>query len=434
MKTRAKKFILSLTIFAVMASIAAVALFGTLFGTLFGESYINKGNNAFAVSETAVSEPQNYDNFTFKNDFPVNASSDRPRFGRVNFDVDFSEEVRLTVSIEVFGDNAAVNNVYAETKVDGISGEDVKFSLTDGSLTGSGGAVSGGVYSKEVIDYSAITVVAEDVNGNSNRYAIDLSAFDRAGIVEYYNKFVAVDPDRFSIDKRTELYRAFEALEVEFESGTVSESLTAAKRAVDSCLSGTIAVSVKNLSSSANVPTGISVSPIPFEGTDLIVGVEANVYVDDADVDIAELSDRKQLAAELSGYRNAVVAAFSMKLKSGSEEGAENKIFGSVEVGLNLPVYAEIAKVYRYENGTMVPLSINIEGNRLTFTTDAFGEFYLVSERESAAPAADGLYIGSKFYPSEILWAAGGIVAGIAVLAGVTVLIILIVRNKKSRR
>ena len=123
-----------------------------------------------------------------------------------------------------------------------------------------------------------------------------------------------------------------------------------------------------------------------------------------------------------------------MKLKSGSEEGAENKIFGSVEVGLNLPVYAEIAKVYRYENGTMVPLSINIEGNRLTFTTDAFGEFYLVSERESAAPAADGLYIGSKFYPSEILWAAGGIVAGIAVLAGATVLIILIVRNKKSRR
>ena len=301
-------------------------------------------------------------------------------------------------------------------------------------MTGSGGAVSGGVYSKEVIDYSAITVVAEDVNGNSNRYAIDLSAFDRAGIVEYYNKFVAVDPDRFSIDKRTELYRAFEALEVEFESGTVSESLTAAKRAVDNCLSGTIAVSVKNLSSSANVPTGISVSPIPFEETDLIVGVEANVYVDDADVDIAELSDRKQLAAELSGYRNAVVAAFSMKLKSGSEEGAENKIFGSVEVGLNLPVYAEIAKVYRYENGTMVPLSINIEGNRLTFTTDAFGEFYLVSERESAAPAADGLYIGSKFYPSEILWAAGGIVAGIAVLAGVTVLIILIVRNKKSRR
>lgn len=430
MKTRAKKFILSLTIFAVMASIAAVALFGTLFGGL----YIDKGNNAFAVSETAVSEPQTYDNFTLRRNSPVNASSDRPRFGRVSFDVDFSEEVRLTVSIEVFGDNAAVNNVYAETKVDGISGEDVKFSLTDGSLTGSGGAVSGGVYSKEVIDYSAITVVAEDVNGNSNQYAIDLSAFDRAGIVEYYNKFVAVDPDRFSIDKRTELYRAFEALEVEFESGTVSESLTTAKRAVDNCLSGTIAVSVKNLSSSANVPTGISVSPIPFEETDLIVGVEANVYVDDADVDIAELSDRKQLAAELSGYRNAVVAAFSMKLKSGSEEGAENKIFGSVEVGLNLPVYAEIAKVYRYENGTMVPLSINIEGNRLTFTTDAFGEFYLVSERESAAPAADGLYIGSKFYPSEILWAAGGIVAGIAVLAGVTVLIILIVRNKKSRR
>ena len=136
MKTRAKKFILSLTIFAVMASIAAVALFGTL----FGGSDINKGNNAFAVSETAVSEPQTYDNFTFKNNFPVNASSDRPRFGRVSFDVDFSEEVRLTVSIEVFGDNAALNNVYAETKVDGISGEDVKFSLTDGSLTGSGGA------------------------------------------------------------------------------------------------------------------------------------------------------------------------------------------------------------------------------------------------------------------------------------------------------
>ena len=81
----------------------------------------------------------------------------------------------------------------------------------------------------------------------------------------------------------------------------------------------------------------------------------------------------------------------------------------------------------------MVPLSMNIEGNRLTFETDSFGEFYLVSERESEAPEADGIYIGDKFFPSEMLWTAGGIVAGVAVLCGVTALIVLLVKNKKSR-
>ena len=424
MKTAFKKFIsYTLSLFALCAAVLSLAS---------ATAFIGNTNIAYAVSEQGytVSENQHIANNSAS---VTSRAGEAPRFGNVVFDVDFSEDVRLEIDIEVFGDAVKVAEVYAETERDGLAGEDVKLKLTDGSLTGSGGAVSGGVYSAEVADYNAVTVVAKDVAGNESRYAVDLDAFDRAGIVEYYNKFISVDPDRFSIDKRTELYSAFEALEVVFESGGVSEELTAAKRAVDACLSGTIAVSVKNLSSSANVPTGISVSPIPFEATDLIVGIEANVYVDEVALSESELAARKQLAAELTGYRNAVVAAFSMKLRSGAESGEEKNVFSNVEIGLNLPVYSEIAKVFRYENGAMVPLSMNIEGNRLTFETDSFGEFYLVSERESEAPEADGIYIGDKFFPSEMLWTAGGIVAGVAVLCGVTALIVLLVKNKKSR-
>ena len=424
MKTAFKKFIsYTLSLFALCAAVLSLAS---------ATAFIGNTNIAYAVSEQGYTVSENQ--HTANNSASVTSrAGEPPRFGNVVFDVDFSEDVRLEIDIEVFGDAVKVAEVYAETERDGLAGEDVKLKLTDGSLTGSGGAVSGGVYSAEVADYNAVTVVAKDVAGNESRYAVDLDAFDRAGIVEYYNKFISVDPDRFSIDKRTELYSAFEALEVVFESGGVSEELTAAKRAVDACLSGTIAVSVKNLSSSANVPTGISVSPIPFEATDLIVGIEANVYVDEVALSESELAARKQLAAELTGYRNAVVAAFSMKLRSGAESGEEKNVFSNVEIGLNLPVYSEIAKIFRYENGAMVPLSMNIEGNRLTFETDSFGEFYLVSERESEAPEADGIYIGDKFFPSEMLWTAGGIVAGVAVLCGVTALIVLLVKNKKSR-
>ena len=82
----------------------------------------------------------------------------------------------------------------------------------------------------------------------------------------------------------------------------------------------------------------------------------------------------------------------------------------------------------------MVPLRAEIEGNRMIFYTDALGEFYLVSERESSSPQADGVTIGGTFIPSSTLWIAGGIVAGVAVLAGGIALTVLIVRNKKSRR
>ena len=378
-------------------------------------------------TETSVAESANFSENASKN----NRATDAPRFGNITYDVDFSEGIMLRLNIEVFSDLTKLTTVSGEHVEPGNVTEEESFILTDGSLKPSTEGGSAGVYSLEVCYFDAIIVVARNTAGVESEYSIDLKGFDRQGIIEYYNKFVAVRLERYSVEKGIELNAAFEALEIEFESGGVNENLTAAKRAVDSALSPSISVSVKNLSYSDNIPTGISISPLPFDGCDLIVGAGAALNVDDVNADAETVLERKRVAQELSGYRNAVVAAFSLKLMTGD---VENNLTSTAEIGLNLPIFAGIARIYRFEGGTMVPLRAEIEGNRMIFYTDALGEFYLVSERESSSPQADGVTIGGTFIPSSTLWIAGGIVAGVAVLAGGIALTVLIVRNKKSRR
>lgn len=342
--------------------------------------------------------------------------------GGVSFDVDFSEGRGVWVEVSARDNLSGVATVYVSA-ADG--GDDKILTLVDGANATYAGDCSG--YG----DFIRIT--ATDRAGNSASTEYDLRQLDADKIAEYMQIYSGLDPERFTTDGWIEVQAAFEALENALEAGASNTSeLASCEQRLLLARGYGVKVVTRYTDVSDSVPTGLSVQNVNQASTDALIGSELILTIGKVtSASEEEVQDSERLAATLSGYKNPVVSAFNLSLISGTQSV---NIGEPLVVTVNLPSVSSVAKIYRYSSGALRQISSSITSGRITFTVDQSGDFYLVGDDERAQPEEEkGLSIGDKFFPASVLWTAGGIVAGVAVAAGVIAFTVLYVKNKRAK-
>lgn len=346
--------------------------------------------------------------------------------GEVSMDVDFSMGRGAYIAVTVGDALGGIARVY----VSSAEGETL-FSLVDGSTA----SEETNIYASDCLDAGAeyLYITAEDVAGNTATTGYDMRQLDRAKIREYLSVYAALDAERFTTAGRAELESAFEELESALEAGgTNTSDITAAEQRVARAMGSGVSVVTRYTDTSDGIPSGLSVPDIDISDSGVVIGDDVVLSIGAVtSISQEELDNNLRSVSAISGYRDPIVSAFTLSLTTGDQ----NIPLGSpLAVTVNMPSSAAVAKVYIYSGGAMRQLSSSITQGRITFYTSEMGDFYLVGDDERAGGDEEpGLTIGDRFFPASVLWTAGGIVLGVAVIAGVTAFLILYFRNKKTK-
>ena len=403
---------------------------GYKYGIIYGESAEQKYDYKGPFELTYEGDVRIYAYYYNEADDIVSISaqvncidSTAPYFsGVVSFDVDFSEGKGVWIEVSARDNLSGIATVYVSSS-DG--GNDKILTLVDGANA---------TYAADCSGYGDfIRITATDRAGNSSSTEYDLRQLDTDKIAQYMQIYDALDPVRFTTDGWIELQAAFEELERALEAGATNASdLAAAEQRVLLARGYGVKVITRYTDVSDSVPTGLSVQNVNQASTDALIGSELILTIGKITSASEEtVRDNSRSAATMSGYQNPIVSAFNLSLISGTQNV---NIGDPLVVTVNLPSSASVAKIYQYSSGALRQISSSVNAGRITFTVDQAGDFYLVGDDERAQPEEEkGVSIGGKFFPASLLWTAGGIVAGVAVAAGLIAVTALYLKNKRTK-
>ncbi len=327
--------------------------------------------------------------------------------------IDLMGESTLMLSVKPFDARSGIKRVYLKNYLSEFTLTDVKTYTLDAT---------------ERIGTS-VTIVAEDYAGNSVEYAYSLTGFDREKIVKYSELYSSLNKDAYDATAWIEVTRAFEQLAFLMSSqDSLSSEILVYSQTLEKLVEGKHAVKV-TVNEVIDGLTNDFKAEFILGSTNVKKGGTINVGVSKVRLNETELQEKYKIASTIAAFPAYEGYAFNLNLKD--VNGVTVTVYDYYKVSLSIPAVNKLAKVYCEDNGTIKQLSAEIKDGVITFRTKATGNFYFIVEDE-VVDRGEGLTIGGKFFPLNVLLIAGGAVLGVIVLTAiVTPLVIHLIKKKK---
>ncbi len=328
--------------------------------------------------------------------------------------VDLTGERVLTLSVKPFDARSGIKKVYLKNYLSEFTLTDVKtYSLDATERIG-----------------TSVTIVAEDYAGNTVEYAYSLSGFDREKIAKYSALYKSLNSDHYDATAWLEVTKAFERLSFLMSSqDSLSSEILVYSQTLEKLVEGKHSVNVKI----DEIIDGLSndfKAEFNQGSTNLKKGGTVNVGVSKVRLNETELQEKFKISSTIAAFPAYQGYAFNLTLKD--VNGVSVTVYDYYKVSLSIPAVNKLAKVYGEENGTIKQLSAEIKDGVITFRAKSAGNFYLIVEDE-VVERGEGLTIGGKFFPLNVLLIAGGIMLGVIVLTAVVTPITVSIIKKKRR-